>query len=305
MLSRFYQFLGRHSYAPANVDDIEDGYNEDDEGRNAVAGISTYYHRIRIYLTNLGSTSFGVTLAPFGASIILLSLLFLLASILHTGTEGYAHPITYDYTYGNSGNNEQNYSPNNSTDTSNTSTSKKSEKQNFGEIIFSLLIFSIIISCLFGLSRLVAQRIRLIRERAIARGAVMDQLYSFQNDRFGLARSSGDRHDELAQMINMLYSNRDFNANDYEMLQRLDENTVHRNGVSDSALSRLPTHRYTADEKENNNNSKCSICLAAYEVNDSIKTITCLHSFHSECIDRWLRDHDICPVCKHSATGNS
>ncbi len=304
MLSRFYQSLGRHSYAPANVDDIEDGHNEDSEGRNVINSVGNYYQRLRIYLTNLGSNSFGATLAPFGVSIVLTSLLFLLASIFHTGTVGYDHPISSDYTYGNNESNGQNHSSDNSTDTS-TSTSAYAAKQNFGEIIFSLLIFSIIISCLFGLSRLVVQRIRLIRERARARGTVIDQLFSFQNDRFGTGRSGGDRHNELAQMLNMLYSNRDFNSNDYEMLQRLDENTAHRNGVSESALSRLPTHRYTEDEKENNANSKCSICLAAYEVNDSIKTITCLHSFHTECIDRWLRDHDICPVCKYSSIGSS
>lgn len=304
MLSRFYQSLRRHSYAPANADDIEDGYNEDGDEHTAMTGVGNYYQRLRIHLTNLGSNSFGATFAPFGVSMVLISLLFLLASIFHTGAVGYIHPINSDYPYDNDKSNGQQHSSDNSTDTS-VSTSANSVKQNFGEIVFSLLIFSIIISCLLGLSRLVVHRIRFIRERARARGAVIDQLFSFQNDSFGTGMSGGNQHNELAQMMNILYSNRDFNSNDYEMLQRLDENTTHRNGVSESALSRLPTHRFTEDEKENNANSKCSICLAAYEVGESIKTITCLHSFHTECIDRWLRDHDICPVCKYSSTGSS
>ena len=144
MLSRFYQYLGRHSYASVN-EDIEDGYNEDDEGHDVGASIGDYYQRIRIYLTNAGSNSFGTTFAPFGASMLLLSLLFLLASIFHTGTVGYTHPISDDYTYGNNGGNDQKNSSHNTSDTS-TSTSSNTVHQNFGEIIFSLLIFSIIIS---------------------------------------------------------------------------------------------------------------------------------------------------------------
>lgn len=53
------------------------------------------------------------------------------------------------------------------------------------------------------------------------------------------------------------------------------------------------------NSNSNVNTSKCcSVCLAPYEVGDSVRTITCLHQFHRECIDTWLRTHSTCPICK-------
>ena len=45
----------------------------------------------------------------------------------------------------------------------------------------------------------------------------------------------------------------------------------------------------------------CSICLAPYVVNDVVRTLSCLHIFHKDCIDHWLEEHSTCPVCKSDA----
>jgi E3 ubiquitin-protein ligase SDIR1 len=45
---------------------------------------------------------------------------------------------------------------------------------------------------------------------------------------------------------------------------------------------------------------ECSICLDAFVVGCSRKTLPCLHGFHEECIDRWLRTNGSCPICKHT-----
>jgi hypothetical protein len=43
----------------------------------------------------------------------------------------------------------------------------------------------------------------------------------------------------------------------------------------------------------------CKVCEAEFEVGDEIRTLPCLHSFHSQrCIDAWLRTSDKCPVCQ-------
>ena len=55
--------------------------------------------------------------------------------------------------------------------------------------------------------------------------------------------------------------------------------------------------------KMNKERTKCSICLEDFQCGDVVRTLPCFHSFHKDCIDRWLRSKSICPICKHSAVG--
>lgn len=42
----------------------------------------------------------------------------------------------------------------------------------------------------------------------------------------------------------------------------------------------------------------CAICLESLAPAEEARILPCLHQFHRPCIDRWLADHSICPVCK-------
>ncbi|KAK9665257.1 hypothetical protein RND81_14G100600 [Saponaria officinalis] len=45
----------------------------------------------------------------------------------------------------------------------------------------------------------------------------------------------------------------------------------------------------------------CPICLSDYRPRDTLKLLPeCLHRFHAECIDQWLRSKGICPICRTS-----
>jgi len=65
-------------------------------------------------------------------------------------------------------------------------------------------------------------------------------------------------------------------------------------GVKD--VSVFPTHIHDGhalpDEK-----STCTICIEEYVKGDEIKSIPCMHFYHSECIDEWLKRSKACPVC--------
>ena len=55
-------------------------------------------------------------------------------------------------------------------------------------------------------------------------------------------------------------------------------------------------------EKSHYDISECMICLETIDkikYNDLI-TLSCLHYYHAECIDKWLKKSSECPICKQS-----
>ena len=47
---------------------------------------------------------------------------------------------------------------------------------------------------------------------------------------------------------------------------------------------------------------KCPICLVKYKSSDIIKEFPCKHIFHKNCIFKWLKTSNVCPICKHDFT---
>lgn len=88
---------------------------------------------------------------------------------------------------------------------------------------------------------------------------------------------------------------RDISANDYETLLALDQEAGVRRGSDQSLINRLPSYKITDGGKE----LSCSICLDALNAGDTARILPCLHQFHKDCVDTWLSDTSLCPVCKH------
>jgi hypothetical protein len=45
---------------------------------------------------------------------------------------------------------------------------------------------------------------------------------------------------------------------------------------------------------------ECSICLQKIKLNQIIRETKCNHKYHAKCLDRWLEEKSLCPLCKNN-----
>lgn len=126
---------------------------------------------------------------------------------------------------------------------------------------------------------------------------------------------------------------REFDDLDYETLRSLDSDNTSSTSLSEEEINALPVHKYKVtgpqsegssmqqaasssasaefDEKARQDSRKgdssmkgsedeltCSICLEQVNRGELVRSLPCLHQFHANCIDPWLRQQGTCPVCK-------
>ncbi|KAG5515234.1 hypothetical protein RHGRI_036313 [Rhododendron griersonianum] len=123
---------------------------------------------------------------------------------------------------------------------------------------------------------------------------------------------------------------REFDDLDYETLRALDtENNSSTPSMSEEEINALPVHKYKASSQQSDGSSlpqassssaspetkpelkkadsikkaledelTCTICLEQVNRGELVRSLPCLHQFHANCIDPWLRQQGTCPVCK-------
>ncbi|KAJ8631759.1 hypothetical protein MRB53_025082 [Persea americana] len=132
---------------------------------------------------------------------------------------------------------------------------------------------------------------------------------------------------------------REFDDLDYDALRALDsDNAPAAPSMSEEEINALPVHKYkvqsyhtapsgpqsegssvqhassstgTSEKKQDSkpdgtmkpseDELTCSICLEQVNMGELIRSLPCLHQFHANCIDPWLRQQGTCPVCKYRA----
>lgn len=64
-------------------------------------------------------------------------------------------------------------------------------------------------------------------------------------------------------------------------------------------IIKISSSRYeTLDEKIQNENKNCSICIIDFEKEDKISITNCNHIFHTDCITEWGKYKTECPICR-------
>ncbi|CAO2145563.1 unnamed protein product [Urochloa humidicola] len=46
--------------------------------------------------------------------------------------------------------------------------------------------------------------------------------------------------------------------------------------------------------------AECAVCLQDFVAEDALRAMPCSHTFHQDCIFRWLRVNHVCPLCRHA-----
>jgi Ring finger domain len=110
----------------------------------------------------------------------------------------------------------------------------------------------------------------------------------------------------------LAFVDRDFGPDDYETLLALDER-IPSKGISTRELDRhtaltvvTPSSPLdlTGDDAaaavaaSSKESKECAVCLDVPSLGQCVRRLRCMHVFHADCIDTWLKTSRTCPVCK-------
>ncbi|CAK8568694.1 unnamed protein product [Lathyrus sativus] len=109
----------------------------------------------------------------------------------------------------------------------------------------------------------------------------------------------------------------------------VNEDMPQTRGATSECIDALPTHKFklkksksidestpavieggivsVGTEKErviSGEDAVCCICIANYENDDELRELPCLHLFHKDCVDKWLKINALCPLCKREVGRN-
>ena len=91
------------------------------------------------------------------------------------------------------------------------------------------------------------------------------------------------------------------NLND--IFRMLMERQMNRDNPTDTAiLNNLPETVIEDASKLDVEKKNCVICLEDFKNGDKATVLPCIHMFHSNCLQEWLKTQNSCPICKFKLT---
>jgi len=64
-------------------------------------------------------------------------------------------------------------------------------------------------------------------------------------------------------------------------------------GASQTLIDSIPLEQFSDATCE----TSCAVCLSDFETHDMLRRLPCQHSFHGGCVDKWLQQNKVCPLC--------
>ncbi|RYP55050.1 hypothetical protein DL768_000366 [Monosporascus sp. mg162] len=75
--------------------------------------------------------------------------------------------------------------------------------------------------------------------------------------------------------------------------------------ASEDAIAKLPKKKLDAEMLGPELKGECTICIDEVSVGDEVTALPCKHWFHNDCVVLWLKQHNTCPICRASITGEA
>lgn len=69
---------------------------------------------------------------------------------------------------------------------------------------------------------------------------------------------------------------------------------------AEQAAGSAATERPASPKARSTDRFSCVICYCEYSLGDQLVTLPCGHSFHQDCVGRWLRRSSVCPCCRNT-----
>ncbi|GFZ12880.1 RING/U-box superfamily protein [Actinidia rufa] len=75
-----------------------------------------------------------------------------------------------------------------------------------------------------------------------------------------------------------------------------------KTGLDPSVIASLPLFVFK-QLSDDDTSAECAVCLSLLEEDHDMARLlpNCKHTFHAECIDKWLRSQSTCPICRTEA----
>ena len=71
------------------------------------------------------------------------------------------------------------------------------------------------------------------------------------------------------------------------------------NGLDNEAIENYPICIIKNINVLSESKKKCLICLDEFKNGQKSIVLPCIHIFHSECIKKWMKTENFCPLCKN------
>lgn len=63
--------------------------------------------------------------------------------------------------------------------------------------------------------------------------------------------------------------------------------------LNNEQINVFPTETFVPRTNQSEQDTTCSVCWDKYQARDILRRLPCLHTFHRDCIDPWLKVREI------------